>query len=192
MEQFFRHLGRGICCKNDEALNYFGDHPTLFSHIKFFIIADDDVYFRGDQMLRWLSIVAHSGINHLPIVANSRANTEIKALEHVKLLNSGKDGLGGIWMISNCSEIETGGWYSPYVLNHAAVKRLLSGTSKFGMSQTCTNFDVSQDAGLGIFFWMYQLYHIQIPNYEKAVQDSYPLTPKDLYKHGVKHRQRKD
>ena len=45
---------------------------------------------------------------------------------------------------SNCTEIETGGWYSPFVLNQAAVKKISVGTAQYGMSETCTEFDVSQ------------------------------------------------
>ena len=50
--------GRGICCKNDDVINFLVEHPNLFAHSQFVIVADDDVYFRGDQMLRWLAAVA--------------------------------------------------------------------------------------------------------------------------------------
>lgn len=62
----FRFItGKGICCKNDDAINFLVEHPNLFSHSQFVIVADDDVYFRGDQMLRWLATVARCDITHL-------------------------------------------------------------------------------------------------------------------------------
>eukprot|EP01036_Dinobryon_divergens_P033772 gene33772-43641_t len=155
------YIGKGICCKNDDAINFLVEHPNLFSHSQFVIVGDDDVYFRGDQMLRWLAAVARSGINHLPIVANSRPSNHFSAVSHIQKLRNGEN---------------------------AAVKKISAGTAQYGMSETCTEFDVSQDAGLGIFFWLYELYHIQIPNPTESVVDKHELTPTDLYKHGVKHR----
>ena len=64
--------GKGICCMNDDAINFLVEHPNLFSHSQFVIVADDDVYFRGDQMLRWLAAVARFDAPYHPCRNNLR------------------------------------------------------------------------------------------------------------------------
>ena len=64
--------GKGICCKNDDVINFLVEHPNLFSHSQFVIVADDDVYFRGDQMLRWLAAVARFDAPYHPCRNNLR------------------------------------------------------------------------------------------------------------------------
>ena len=59
---------------------------------------------------------------------------------------------------SNCTEIETGGWYSPYVLNQAAIKKISAGTGKYGMAETCTEFDVSQVPNVCMYVCMHLLW----------------------------------
>jgi hypothetical protein len=49
------------------------------------------------------------------------------------------------------------------MLSRAAVDKISVGTAKYGATETCTAFQVSQDVGLPIFFWLYQLQHIHMP-----------------------------
>lgn len=41
----------------------FARENDLYSHLKYFIYADDDEYFRPDQVMRWLATIENSGIN---------------------------------------------------------------------------------------------------------------------------------
>ena len=47
------------------------EHKELFQHIKFVVQGDDDTYIRPDQVLRWLAVVDKTGLDDIPIIANS-------------------------------------------------------------------------------------------------------------------------
>jgi hypothetical protein len=49
------------------------------------------------------------------------------------------------------------------MLSRAAVDKISVGTAKYGATETCSAFEVSQDVGLPILFWLYQLEHIHMP-----------------------------
>eukprot|EP01038_Epipyxis_sp_PR26KG_P006280 gene6280-8648_t len=136
----------GICCKVDESINFITNYPEIYSHMKFFVQADDDTYFRPDQLLRWLASIENSGINHFPLVATPGADTS-----------------GGVWHIDGCKEIHTGGWYQPLILNKAGLAKVAVGSKDYGITNTCKAFVLSQDVGIGIVAWAYELYHLTIP-----------------------------
>lgn len=52
----------------------------------------------------------------------------------------------------------------------------------------CTSFDVSQDIGLGVFFWQHQLYHTHMPGVNMNVDHlgTAVFAPKMLAVHGVR------
>eukprot|EP01034_Spumella_vulgaris_P040761 gene40761-50437_t len=105
----------------------------LFVHVKFAIHADDDTYFRPDQILRWLAAIEESGVNTYPIIASPNDNDNNKE---------------NVWHIKGCTEIHTNGWYQPMMLNHAALDRLKIASSNYGFAETCTNFAVTHDVGM--------------------------------------------
>ena len=47
------------------------------------------------------------------------------------------------------------------------------GTSLYSTRSLCKSFRVSQDIGIGILFWMYRMYHIQIPGFEGSLPNKY-------------------
>ena len=53
--------------------------------------------------------------------------------------------------------------YQPFVLNKAALEVIKVATKNYGATQICKAYKISQDAGLGVLFWMYSLYHIYMP-----------------------------
>ena len=176
----------GPCCKVDDMIHYLvNDRPELFRSIQFVLHSDDDEYWRGDQVLRWLAALFHSGINHLPIVAN---NDGFRKSER----QNGR----GVWSWQNCSEILTGGWYQPMMLNRAALKVLARYSKHYGLRQTCKAFDVTHDVGMGPFVWLLGMNHLAIPgltltNFGRHV----PLSDawsKRLAVHGVKHYKDED
>jgi len=165
----------GPCCKVDVALNWLVNIQTeLFSHIKFLLHCDDDMYWRPLQTLRWLASVQNSGANMYPLVANAK---DADVNSH------------GVWHIENCKEIHTSGWYQPLMLNHIALQMIGPAAAAYGVRDTCTAFDVTHDVGIGIFFWLYGLFHIQMPF--TGINPSHKgvalLKPTDMAMHCIKH-----
>ncbi len=141
----------GPCCKVDDILNYLVNEQTepLLSEVKYVFHCDDDTFFRGDQIMKWLESVEKAGISHFPIVAN---------------MAPGNDRNGGVWHIKECREIQTQGWYQPLMLNRAALLKLKSAVASYGVTDVCKTFGVTHDVGFGPFAWMLELFHISIPN----------------------------
>ncbi len=175
------YFAAGICCKFDESINFVANaFPELFARTKYLIESDDDVYWRVDQLMKWLGAVERAGVSHLPIVANDDNSSAYEMLSTP----------GGVWHVeSGCEEIKTYGWYQPIVLNHAALELIRENTKEFGVTDTCREFNMSQDAGIGIFLWLHSMFHIFLPGFFK---NYYPkgmseFKPKYLSIHGVKH-----
>jgi hypothetical protein len=142
------------CCKFDEGINFVKSQKHIYDRMKFLLQGDDDTFWRVDQLERWLAVVEKSVDKSIPLVGNTDNSL---SPEDVK-----KDG-GGVWHIKGCNEIHGNGWYQPLMLSRAAVDLIVVGTAKYGATETCTAFEVSQDVGLAIFFWLYQLQHIKMP-----------------------------
>jgi len=171
----------GPCCKVDDAINYIvNERPDVFKHLKFMLHSDDDEYWRPDQVMRWLSSVHHSGINHFPIIANNEIYS--RSDRHLKR---------GLWSWDNCKEIRVGGWYQPMMINHAALTIIGRVAAQYGLRSVCKAFDVTHDVGMGPFAWMLGLNHITIPGLGRDnMGKSTPLQSiwrKKLAVHAVKH-----
>jgi len=167
----------GPCCKVDDAINFIVNvRPDFFAQIKFMLHCDDDMYWRPDQVLRWLASVQNSGINKYPLIAN---------LEH------GNEGSRGVWMVENCKEVMTSGWYQPAMLNHALLARMGAGAAAYGLRDTCRVFDVTHDVGLGIYAWLYGASHIHMPatNGNPEHKGMKVFRPADMAMHYVKHHE---
>ena len=84
-------------------------------------LGDDDYYYRVDRIFLWLSYVAHSDVNHLPLVANGFTQ-----------YNYARD------RDPNCMEIVTYGWYGTMMMNRAALN--LYSKIPYGLKRTCSVF----------------------------------------------------
>lgn len=137
----------------DDILNYLmNDRPDFFAHIKYVLHADDDMYFRGDQTMRWLASVENSGLTHLPLIGNG---------------GDFDKGCDGVWHVKDgCKEICTVGWYQPLMLNRAALLKLQTPVAHYAVKDTCKGFDVTHDVGFGVLAWMIGAYHIKMPRVE--------------------------
>lgn len=134
----------------DDLFNYLvNERPEVFSQIKYVFHSDDDTFFRGDILMHWLQEVEMSGIAHLPFVGNAR-DWNVKQQ--------------GVWHIDHCSEIHSGGWYQPVMVNRQALVLMAVAFANHGVTDICQGFDVTHDVGLGPLFWMFELYHIKIPH----------------------------
>jgi hypothetical protein len=134
-------------------------------------------------MMRWLSLVEKAGYQDLPLIAN---------LEHSRDYDPNRK--GGIYHIRGCEDVISNGWYQPLMLNKMAVERMRVSTASHGTRQTCLNFELSQDAGIGIFAWIHQLYHIKMPGvalneHHKGVD---VFKPHQMIVHGIKHGNKDD
>ena len=136
--------------------------------------SDDDTYWRPDQVLRWLAAVDNSGANNYPLISN---------------VQFGDDNNKGVWMIQNCEEIHTSGWYQPTMLNHAALQKMAVAAAAYGNRDVCRAFTISQDVGIGIFAWLFETNHIQMPgtNVNGDHLGVQAFTPLDIAVHYVKH-----
>ena len=165
----------GPCCKVDDAINYLVNvRSDWFKTIKYMLHSDDDTYWRPDQVLRWLAAVDNSGANNYPLISN---------------LELGDENNHGVWRIKGCHEIHTSGWYQPVMLNHVLLNKMSSAVSSYGIKDTCRNFDVTHDIGLGIFAWLFQSIHIHMPSTymngnHRGIKAFHPT---DLAMHYVKH-----
>jgi len=173
------------CCKFDEGINFIKSKKDVYDHMKYLFQGDDDVFWRVDQLVRWLAVVDESVSHSLPIVANADSS-----LSPEKVAGDA----GGVWHIKGCNEIHGNGWYQPLMMNKAAVELISVGTSKYGATETCTAFKVSQDVGLPIFFWLYKLTHIKMPGLvlngkHKGVSI---FRPDQMTVHDIKHTDQDD
>lgn len=147
----------GPCCKVDELFNFItNENPDLYSHLKYVFHCDDDTYFRADQILRYVGSIEKAGIAHYPIVGNG-------ARSELSLIPSERS--GGVWNLKGrCKkEIFTGGWYQPLMVNKPAMDLMRVAFASRGVQETCKYFGVTHDVGLGPFFWMFGVWHIQLP-----------------------------
>lgn len=78
-----------------------------------------------------------------------------------------RDNQFGVWHIEGCKEIQSNGWYQPMVLNQAALQLMRASVAAYGMQGTCKAFDVTHDVGVGVWAWLFGLYHVQIPHLER-------------------------
>jgi hypothetical protein len=166
----------GLCCKIDAALYFLTSaesQAAVYRDMKYLIQSDDDMFWRSDQLMRWLNLVERGPHTDLPLCANSEAPGE---------------GSVGVMHVEGCEEIHTNGWYQPIMMNKAAVDRVREGVSKYGITDTCKAFAVSQDIGLGVFFWIHQLYHITMPGINQNVNHygSSVFHPQQLAVHSIK------
>jgi hypothetical protein len=166
---------KGPCCKVDDAFNFLvNDEPRLFAEIKYIVHADDDTYWRVDQLMKFLAAVDNAGLDRYPIIGNA-GNTN--------------PGNMGVWHINNCREIMASGWMQPMLLNHAALERLKIPSASYGLMDTCRNFDVTHDVGVEVYAWLLQFYHMWIPMIEVNGdhQGESILKPNLLAVHAIKH-----
>ncbi len=174
-------MAAGICCKFDEAKNFVANaFPELFQRIKYLIESDDDEYWRVDQLMRWLGAVENAGVSHLPLVANADHSITVDNLSSSS----------GVWHIVNgCQEINSNGWYEPIILNHAALEVIRKSTMDYGATDTCREFDLSQDAGIGVFLWFHSLFHIHMPGFilNGNHEGLNIFQPNGMAVHSVKH-----
>jgi hypothetical protein len=172
------YVANGICCKVDDTINYLVNvRADFFKNIKFMLHSDDDTYWRPDQVLRWLAAVDKSGANKYPLIANAQI---------------GDDNNKGVWMIENCLEIRTSGWYQPTMLNHAALDRMKVSSAAYGNKDICNAFQISQDVGVGIYAWMHGVNHVVMPgaNVNGEHIGANVFTPTDIAVHYVKHHEK--
>lgn len=171
------YVANGPCCKIDELLNFLiNDSPQLFATTKYLIQADDDTYWRVDQVMRFLAVLEHAGLSHLPIIGNPQ---------------KGLSNNFGVWHIEGCKEIMASGWMQPIILNRAALERMRIPSAAYGLRDTCRSFDLSQDVGIEVYSWLLELYHVQLPSVEingnhKGIS---VLRPDLLAVHSIKHSQ---
>ena len=173
-DEYYGH--KGPCCKVDDMINYLVNENTeLFKNIKFLLHADDDTYFRADQVLRWLAAVEKSGYNDYPLTANAGP--------------SRTDNPRGVWHINNCHEIQSSGWYQPLMFNRAALERLKVPSAAYGLTDTCRNFVVTHDVGVEPFVWLMEFYHIHMPRVEinGGHKGSEVFQPDLMVVHALKH-----
>eukprot|EP01032_Pedospumella_encystans_P014735 gene14735-16900_t len=166
----------GPCCKVDDAINFIVNvRPDFFAQIKFMLHCDDDMYWRPDQVFRWLASVQNSGANQYPLIANLHRGDETR----------------GVWMTTNCKEVHSSGWYQPAMLNHLLLAKMAVGAAAYGLQDTCKGFDVTHDVGLGVYAWMYGAYHITIPQTNSNAEHKgiQIFQPSDLAMHYVKHHE---
>lgn len=166
---------QGPCCKVDDAMNFLvNEEPRLFSEIKFMIHADDDTYWRVDQLMAFLAAVDKAGLDRFPIIGNAQNSSP---------------GNMGVWHINNCKEIMAAGWFQPMLLNHAALERLKIPSASYGLMDTCRNFDVTHDVGMEVYAWLMQFHHLWIPKVEinGDHQGSSVFKPDLVAVHAIKH-----
>lgn len=171
------YVAAGICCKVDESINYLVNvRPDFFKGIKYMLHSDDDTYWRPDQVLKWLAAVENSGASKYPLISN---------------VQIGDDNNKGVWMIQNCEEIHTSGWYQPTMLNHAALAKMGAAAAAYGNRDTCKAFDISQDVGIGIFAWLFATNHIVMPgtNMNGDHKGIGEFKPTDIAIHYTKHHE---
>ena len=64
---------------------------------------------------------------------------------------------------------------------------------KYGITETCKAFDVSQDVGLSIWAWQHQLYHIHMPKGDTPGMGEFEeFKPDAMFIHAVKHFKESD
>jgi hypothetical protein len=168
------YAANGICCKVDESIQYLMTVKSkLVSHMKYLIFADDDTYWRVDQLMSWLSFIDKRIDPNVPIVGNGVQSM----LGKQRLLPRNK----GVFHIDGCKEIFTNGWYQPVLLNRRAFDMIAASTASYSIRSVCREFDISQDLGFGIFFWLFQFYHVYIPGiYTNPNQKGYAALKADL------------
>ena len=100
----------------------------------------------------------------------------------------------GVWHIKGCSEIHTGGWYQPMVLNKAALSRLQGVSASYGLTDVCRAFDVTHDVGMGVLAWILDLFHMKIPaaNANNKRQGIGSVGATDLAVHCIRHDEDED
>ena len=169
----------GPCCKVDEGISsIISDHPKLFKNVKFLIHGDDDTYWRGDLVMKWLAKINNAGLDDFPIIANKVSDMTYRNR--------------GIWHIEGCHDIQSSGWYQPMVLNRAALLKIQVPFASYGLSDTCKNFVVTHDVGMEVLAWLLQLYHISIPQVELNVghHGSDIFKPDQMVVHALGHSTR--
>lgn len=184
------YVADGICCKVDDAINFLtNEHIQLFKHTKYLLQSDDDTYWRVDQLLMWLSAVdkaltQYGIVDTIPLIGNP-----VKTPSPSKLAEG-----GGVWHVAGCKEINTLGWYQPFMMNKVALERIKKSTKVYGITETCKNFDVSQDVGVGIFAWIHRLHHIYIPGLEinPMHKGEVIFRSKEMAVHGIRHTDEDD
>lgn len=177
------YVANGPCCKVDAVIDFLANRkPAVYERLKFMLLSDDDQYWRPDQALRWLASVQRSGISDVyPLTANPHEG-EIQ------------EPRGVLFHIQNCGEIQTSGWYQPMMLNRLALEKVKVAAASYGFRDTCRAFDLSQDAGIGILLWMYELYHIHMPRVDSNDDhQGIPALQPDLMSiHFIKHEEEHD
>lgn len=77
------------------------------------------------------------------------------------------------------------------MLNKEALKRMSLASAAYGLTETCRNFDVSQDVGIEAYVWLFGVYHVWMPNVE--INGNHlglkVFRPKQLLVHGLKQNQ---
>lgn len=150
------YAANGICCKVDESIQFLKTiKQELVAHMKYIVFTDDDTYWRVDQLMFWLSFVDKHVDPSIPIVGNGVQSI----VGSQRLLPRNK----GVFHVDGCKEIFTNGWYQPVLINRRAFDIFSASTSSYSIRSVCREFDISQDLGLGILFWLFQFYHIYMP-----------------------------
>lgn len=128
----------GPCCKYDYGVAWFA-RSTLAASARFFVFADDDVWFSS------------SGFRDLLSRYPDPATTAF-ALH--------PDGYRAIWGHPECRhDPKTGdwgirsGWHQPAVLSIAAVHALANQSAAGVMTAICAAYGITHDVGFGVLLW---------------------------------------
>lgn len=160
------HIAVG--CKVDESINYLVNlRRDLFDHVKYALISADDVYWRADQLLRWLAVVERSGASNFPVVFSPTASDKLRP---------------GVRDMTNCGEVYTSWQSYPVVLNHVLLQRMSAGAAAYAVREICRSFDAAPGMGVGVLAWMHSADHIHMPNvnWNHKSQGTWVLMPADM------------
>lgn len=147
---------RGICCKVDVGFQFVRNYiHDIYAIMKYLIVCDDDIYWRGDRLLNWLSMLDSANVDNIAIVCKFHYEYFFEMLMRYFRLGNGlrTNEPPGVYNTDRCQEIVTHGWYQPMLMNKIAFNKFAKVAWSFGLTETCDSFSVSQDVALGIVAW---------------------------------------
>jgi hypothetical protein len=136
-------FGESPCCKQEKGL------LGLPKNYEWTIFADDDMYFKIDDLMRYLT----EFLNVDPAVPYIVTSGGVTA----KFLGEwGYKGISGAYKCSSKDEFRYP-WGQPVIYSRAALELVTPGFRAGGLVKQCNEFLVTHDAGNSIFHWMYQI-----------------------------------
>lgn len=140
------YRGEGPCCKANFAFWYMLSRPGLFDTVRWVSFGDDDVYYHPPGIFDLLARVdshANSSVERLAIVPKGKCSRIVvhPSQSVPKCLLTLKDMF----------------WAFPLFLSRAAVLGAEVGFRGGGVIEQCMTLNVSHEAGLGEFLWMYNV-----------------------------------